>query len=266
MAEQKQILSGLHLNGNGLPVSGRVVKATPVSGQYTFDSTVDSRSVTSQINAITGEWEIELLQGIIYEVKITGWGIVSLTVSYDEARNFSDYFDGNGVISGNRVAGYIRTPSGDNLMPVTTLDEEGNKVITWELVDSDIPAPSTVVSVSVSNKNVTVLCDENMTPLEGALEGILTQINYYEGATPIPYAVSLQSAVGSCFAYIDHSVVNGGITAGVERFPRFSNYAIFENPSEMTENTAQIAYSFVVRASKGTSNHTVFQTFTKVRA
>lgn len=163
MSTQLQTLSGVHLTGAGGHVSG-VVRAVAHPDQSIGDTTVSALPITSAIDATTGAWSLSLVCGIVYDVKIPGWGVHTITVTGEPARDFTAYLPPNEGLRGT-LPGSIRTSTGEDIIPVVTgPDSDGNYSIGWQVAatgqDAGVnppPLPSDVlVDVGGSGKKCTV--------------------------------------------------------------------------------------------------------------
>jgi hypothetical protein len=121
-----QILTGIHISGAGAPVAGRQVRATPIPGQYTDASTIDTAvQVLTAASAQDGTWSLTIIQGAVYEIKIDKWGMRTIRVTADATKEFTTYLDDNAFL-GAPVTGGIKI--GARYIRPTLTDENGTPV------------------------------------------------------------------------------------------------------------------------------------------
>lgn len=129
-----QILTGTHVAGSGAGIAGRSVKATPLPGQHVDATTVDTAAVvTTAQTDINGAWELTLLCGVVYDIRIDKWGVRTIRTTTDALKEFITYLDDNAVLAGP-ILGSIKV--GDRYIRPTLSDPDadGNQTLGWEIV------------------------------------------------------------------------------------------------------------------------------------
>lgn len=129
-----QTLTGIHLFGDGTPVAGRVVKATPVPGQFVDASTVDAAAVvTSDTTGSDGAWALTLLSGVVYDIKIEKWGVRTIQISADAEKAFVTYLGEAPEMSGV-VPGSVKFETGESVVFFLFQDVNGAYQLGWRVV------------------------------------------------------------------------------------------------------------------------------------
>lgn len=129
-----QTLTGTHVLGSGAPSAGRYVKATPIPGQHADAATVDTDAVVVQ--AQTGEdgsWSLQLIQGVIYEIKIEKWGVSTIQISADAEKSFAAYLGENALLGGT-VPGSIKFETGESVVFFLFQADDGSYQLGWRVV------------------------------------------------------------------------------------------------------------------------------------
>lgn len=129
-----QTLTGTHVLGSGAPSAGRYVKATPIPGQHADAATVDTDAVVVQ--AQTGEdgsWSLQLIQGVIYEIKIEKWGVSTIQISADAEKSFAAYLGENALLGGT-MPGSIKFETGESVVFFLFQADDGSYQLGWRVV------------------------------------------------------------------------------------------------------------------------------------
>ena len=127
-----QLLTGTHILGSGASSVGRTVKATPLHGQFIDASTVDTTAIVmTATTGSDGTWSLNLIQGVIYDIKIDKWGMRTIRISADAEKAFTTYLGETPAINGS-VPGSIKFETGESVVFFTylngELDADGNPI------------------------------------------------------------------------------------------------------------------------------------------